>query len=151
MYLPDNAHILDLGCGSGRDSKTFIQKGYTVTAIDGSKELCKLACEYIEQDVICKEFTEIDYINKFDGVWACASLLHLPSNELKQTFHKIKIALKNNGHFYTCFKYGEREEWRDGRYFNDMTESKLQQFIIDFEVVELFRKNNKWINIILKK
>ena len=121
-YLQPNAHILDLGCGSGRDSKGFLQKGYKVTAVDGSKELCKIASKNIGQDVICQLFNELDAVNEFDGVWACASLLHLPTNELKQTLKRVEKALKKDGYFYASFKYGDFEGERDGRYFNDFTE-----------------------------
>lgn len=108
-YLKKNAYILDLGCGSGRDSKAFISQKYKVTAIDGSKELSEIASHNIGQQVICKRFQDLDYIDIYDGVWACASLLHVPSYQLKQIFVNIARALKSGGYFYGSFKYGEFE------------------------------------------
>ena len=161
-YLQPNAHILDLGCGSGRDSKGFLQKGYKVTAVDGSKELCKIASKNIGQDVICQLFNELDAINEFDGVWACASLLHLPTNELKQTLKRVEKALKKDGYFYASFKYGDFEGERDGRYFNDFTEVSFSTLLKEFPNLELQevevttdvipgRENVSWLNVIMKK
>ena len=161
-YLQPNAHILDLGCGSGRDSKGFLQKGYKVTAVDGSKELCKIASKNIGQDVICQLFNELDAVNEFDGVWACASLLHLPTNELKQTLKRVEKALKKDGYFYASFKYGDFEGKRDGRYFNDFTEVSFSTLLKEFPNLELQevevttdvipgRENVSWLNVIMKK
>ena len=161
-YLQPNAYILDLGCGSGRDSKGFLQKGYKVTAVDGSKELCKIASKNIGQDVICQLFNELDAVNEFDGVWACASLLHLPTNELKQTLKRVEKALKKDGYFYASFKYGDFEGERDGRYFNDFTEVSFSTLLKEFPNLELQevevttdvipgRKNVSWLNVIMKK
>ena len=161
-YLQPNAHILDLGCGSGRDSKGFLQKGYKVTAVDGSKELCKIASKNIGQDVIWQLFNELDAVNEFDGVWACASLLHLPTNELKQTLKRVEKALKKDGYFYASFKYGDFEGERDGRYFNDFTEVSFSTLLKEFPNLELQevevttdvipgRENVSWLNVIMKK
>lgn len=76
--IPVGGRILDLGCGSGRDSRYFLEQGFQVTAIDGSAELCRLASKYIGQEVLCMVFRDLAFENCFDGVWACASLLHVP-------------------------------------------------------------------------
>ena len=161
-YLNPNAHILDLGCGSGRDSKAFLQKGYQVTAVDGSQELCKIASENIGQEVICQLFDELEETNTYDGVWACASLLHLPTDELKKVIQKVEQSLKKGGYFYASFKYGEFEGERDGRYFNDFTEETFNDLLAEFPNLEIQevevttdvipgRENVSWLNIIMKK
>ena len=161
-YLKPGAHILDLGCGSGRDSKAFLQKGYQVTAVDGSKELCKIASENIGQEVICQLFDELEETNTYDGVWACASLLHLPTDELKKVIQKVEQSLKKGGYFYASFKYGEFEGERDGRYFNDFTEESFKNLLAEFpnlkiQEVEVTtdvipgRENVSWLNLIMKK
>ena len=161
-YLKPGAHILDLGCGSGRDSKAFLQKGYQVRAVDGSQELCKIASENIGQEVICQLFDELEETNTYDGVWACASLLHLPTDELKKVIQKVEQSLKKGGYFYASFKYGEFEGERDGRYFNDFTEETFNDLLIEFpnlkiQEVEVTtdvipgRENVSWLNIIMKK
>ena len=161
-YLKPGAHILDLGCGSGRDSKAFLQKGYQVRAVDGSQELCKIASENIGQEVICQLFHELEETNTYDAVWACASLLHLPTDELKKVIQKVEQSLKKGGYFYASFKYGEFEGERDGRYFNDFTEETFNDLLAEFpnlniQEVEVTtdvipgRENVSWLNLIMKK
>ena len=159
-HLPQGAHILDLGCGSGRDSKYFIESGYTVEAVDGSLKLCKKATALIGQPVRQLMFQDMDYNNKFNGIWASASLLHVPVNELPEVFFKISTALKNNGVFYVSFKHGEYSGVRNGRKFSDFTEQSISAIVKSvgcFCIIETHvttdvrknRQNEKWINITL--
>jgi SAM-dependent methyltransferase len=160
--LPIQAHILDLGCGSGRDSKAFLDAGYQVTAIDGSVGCCHLAGEYIGQPVLCQTFAELDFDQAFDGVWACASLLHVPYAELTDIFRKVARALRPGGYLYASFKYGDFEGERNGRYFTDLDEERLAALIepvVGLEIVETFvtgdvrdgRGGEKWLNVIGEK
>lgn len=161
-YLASGSSILDLGCGAGRDSKAFLNKGFKVTAIDGSLELCKVASKYIGQEIICKSFDELDYKEEFEGVWACASLLHVKYKDLEDIINKISRALKHNGYLYMSFKYGEFEGYKNDRYFTYLTEERLDNLLKgnnDLSIVETYistdvrvgRENEKWINVILKK
>lgn len=161
-YLNKEDYILDLGCGSGRDSKVFIDKGYNVTAIDGSLELCKKAASFIRQKVLNLKFNDIDFENKFNGIWACASLVHVDKEDFKNIFNKITLALKENGVFYVSFKYGEFEGLRNGRYFLDINEEILENITKEFNdllidktwITSDVRKNRdeeKWFNAILIK
>ena len=158
-YLPEGGHILDLGCGSGRDAKIFLEKDYQVTALDGSEVCCRLAEETIGQLVICQTFEQLDFKEKFDGIWACASLLHIPYFELTSIFKKAICALKPRGIFYASFKYGDFEGERNGRYFTDLTEERLIKLfkpIENFEIIETFvtkdvrkgREEEHWLNMI---
>lgn len=159
--LPQGAKILDAGCGSGRDSLAFKKLGYEVTAIDGSEEPCKLASEYIGQEVRHIRFEELDYESAFDGIWACASLLHVPSVELPQVLGKLTRALKEDGVMYASFKYGDFEGERNGRYFCDLTEEKAEELFTvgGLKVVKMWitgdvregRGDEKWLNTILRK
>ena len=79
-YLPEGASVLDAGCGSGRDSKHFMERGYTVTAFDASETMCECASKLTGQEVRKLTFQEMDYHDCFDGIWACASLLHVQKN-----------------------------------------------------------------------
>ena len=99
--LTPDAHILDFGCGSGRDTKYFLEKGYHVDAIDGSKELCRIASKYTGIKVKQMLFQELAEQEKYDGIWACSSILHLPKNELKIVFGKMLTALKEKGWIYS--------------------------------------------------
>ncbi|MDF2614473.1 MAG: SAM-dependent methyltransferase [Clostridia bacterium] len=156
--LPQGAHILDAGCGSGRDSLNFKKLGYQVTAIDASDELCKLARTYIGQEVLKLRFQNITFENHFDGIWACASLLHVPSTELRNVIGKLAKALKPEGILFASFKYGTFEGERNGRYFHDLTEEKAEKLFVaeGLKVEEMWitkdvrleRVDEFWLNII---
>jgi len=161
-HLPTNAYIMDLGCGPGRDSKYFLEKGYRVLSVDGAQEFCKLASQLAGQDVLCQTFENIDFTEEFDGIWACASILHVPMNDLPKVIGNISCALKKGGYFYASFKYGEYEGERNGRYFTDMTEERFGRLIETFgelEIVETMvtgdvrvgRENEKWLNVVVRK
>ena len=160
--LKKGSYILDFGCGSGRDTKYFLEKGCSVDAIDGSKELCKLASEYTGIEVKNMFFHELVEVDKYDGIWACSSILHLPIDELTKVMRKMVVALKENGIIYTSFKYGTFAGERNGRFFTDMTEETFAEFLsrIDgLEVEEQWttsdvrpgRGEEKWLNLILRK
>lgn len=158
-YLKPNAYILDLGCGIGRDSLYFKKKNYKVKAIDGSKEMCKIASELINDEVEQINFLDIDYKNEFDGIFACASLLHLDKEELLICLEKIIDALKDNGILYASFKYGDTERIKDNRFFNDMTETKFKSICSNFDNIEIlkawktiqYKNHNAFINFIIRK
>ena len=156
------ARILDFGCGSGRDTKAFLEQGYQVDAIDGSEELCKLASEYTGIQIRHMFFQELSEISEYDGIWACASILHLPWSELADVMRKMQAALKANGIIYTSFKHGTFSGERNGRYFTDMTEDRFSDFLKNIKGLELEeqwvtsdvrpgRGDEKWLNIILRK
>ena len=132
------ASILDLGCGSGRDSLYFKNEGYKVTAIDGSEKLAELASRLIEQEVIVSKFEELELKYRFDGIWACASLLHLNGIELEKVLIKLKDALADDGILYMSFKYGTTEFFdAKGRYFNLYTEEKINRLIDRIESLKI--------------
>ena len=156
------SRILDFGCGSGRDTKYFLEKGYQVEATDGSSELCKLASAFTGIEVKKMLFQELNASGKYEGIWACSSILHLPKKELLPVIQKMCDALKNNGVIYTSFKYGDFEGERNGRYFTDFTEDTFDKFIkvipeltIEEEWitsdVRPGRGEERWLNLILRK
>lgn len=159
--LPCNeGKILDLGCGSGRDSKYFLDSGFELVAMDISEELGKRASEYIGQKVIIQDMRNLHYQNEFIGIWACASLLHLDEDEIVETLRKIFKSLKRDGIVYISFKYGDKNYEKDGRKFTCFTyekfikigkefENKILQWFIT-EDVRADRKSEKWFNIVLK-
>ncbi len=127
--LPVGAHILDAGCGSGRDSKVFLQLGYRVTAFDASAKLVALAQMHTGLPITQRSFTDIAEIGTYDGIWACASLLHLREDQVPETLQHLWRALKPSGAFYLSFKYGEGEREHHGRHFTDATESRLDGWL----------------------
>jgi SAM-dependent methyltransferase len=161
-YLSEHALILDFGCGSGRDTKCFLKQGYQVEAIDGSEELCKAATKYTGIEVKQMLFQELDAVDKYDGIWACSSILHLSKAELSDVIGKMIKALKNNGVIYTSFKYGDFEGEKNGRYFTNFTEESFGEYIKDISniVIEEYwissdvrpdRDEEKWLNLILRR
>jgi len=154
--------ILDFGCGSGRDTKYFMEAGYEVEATDGSEELCKSASRYTGIAVKQMLFQELDEVDKYDGIWACSSILHLPRKELLEVFVKMINALDNDGIIYTSFKYGTFEGERNGRYFTDFTIETFEEFIKNLAYISMEeywitgdarpgREEEKWLNVILRK
>ena len=160
-YLPEHGSILDLGCGSGRDSLAFHQKGYQVEAIDYSESLVKKAQELTGLPVRHQSFYELDEENKYDGVWACASLLHCERQKLPEVLSRILRTLKAGGVLYMSFKYGSTDREKDGRNFTDLDEQQahellrgvpgfllLQQWIT---VDKRPERSEEWLNILLRK
>lgn len=135
--IPDGGRILDAGCGSGRDARVFIDRGYKVTAFDASRTLAAMASELTGLPVETCSFDEFQTKRQFDGVWACASLLHVPYKELAATINHLAEFLVSGGYFYCSFKYGQGEELRDGRHFTHMDGALLQ---------DLLRLTNLWLH-----
>ena len=133
--LNPDAYILDFGCGAGRDTKYFLSRGYQM---------------------------ELDEKEKYDGIWACASILHLPKKQLREVLKNMYAALKSKGWIYTSFKYGEFEGERNGRYFTDFTTDTFKDFIHDMHGLKIEeqwitgdvrpgRGEEKWLNLLLQK
>ena len=120
---------MDAGSGPGRDSKIFTELGYKVTAFDASEEMVLLAKKYSNVEVLNLKFSEMTYFEKFDGVWACASLLHLSFKDLLIALEKLSKALKPNGILYCSFKYGEGECQLEDRLFTYMNEETFSRIM----------------------
>lgn len=159
--LKAGASILDFGCGSGRDTKYFLQKGYRVTALDGSAKLCRIAEQNTGIPVIQMDFNDFDEQDKYDGIWACSSILHLPKSDLKNVLIHMEKALYAGGIIYTSFKYGDFSGMRNGRFFTDFTEDSFRIFVSDIEQLVIQkawltndvrpgRQEEKWLNMILQ-
>lgn len=160
--LNPDAYILDFGCGAGRDTKYFLSRGYQIDAIDGSEQLCRIASKYTGIKVRQMLFQELDEKEKYDGIWACASILHLPKKQLREVLKNMYAALISKGWIYTSFKYGEFEGERNGRYFTDFTTDTFKDFIHDMHGLKIEeqwitgdvrpgRGEEKWLNLLLQK
>ena len=160
-YVTDGGRILDAGCGSGRDSRAFKQHGFSVVAFDASREMCKMASELLGEEVWQMRFDEIAFDSEFDGVWACASLLHVELEKLPKILKKLYKALKDKGVMYASFKYGEGVAQRGERTFSNFTEYSAQKLMesVGFKVIECGitsdirpgRAEEKWVNVIVGK
>ncbi len=154
--------ILDVGCGSGRDSKFFLDKGYAVIAIEPSVKNRNYASALLKQDVLNIKVEDITFEDTFDGVWACASLLHLDREKLKLSFNLLYKALKKGGIMYASFKCRDEDFIKDKCSFTCFTADKLSSFIKEytpFQIISIHntsdvreeRKGDEWINIYLIK
>lgn len=160
--LPAGAHILDFGCGSGRDAKRFLDEGFVVTATDGSPELARIAHARTGLLIRCELFGELSDVDAYDGIWACSSILHLPKDQLSEVFVRMVRALVPRGVIYTSFKHGTFDGTRNGRHFTDFTESDFREFVShvpNLAIEDLWassdvrpgREQEQWLNVLLRK
>lgn len=159
--LPEGARILDVGCGSGRDTLAFKDKGYQVEAIDYSAELVKKAKELTGIEVRQQSFYELNESEKYDGIWACASLLHCDRDFLPEVMGHIFKALKPNGVCYMSFKYGNTDREKDGRSFTDLNEQQAHELLKQIDQALLLQqwitidkrpdRDEEWLNLLWKK
>lgn len=161
--LRPGAHILDAGCGSGRDTKAFSEREYCVTAIDASPELARLARTFTGQPCGVLRFQDMEFREEFDGIWACASLLHIPKDEMPEVMPRFIQALKPVGILYLSLKEGDGERIADdGRFFSNYRASSFRELLATFPVlrevafwktVEIRSPNERqpWLNFLLRK
>ena len=160
--LPENAEVLDLGCGSGRDTIVLEERGFYVTPMDGSEEMCKLAEINTDQEVLQMTYDEMEFDDVFDGIWACAALVHLTDDEVREIMKKLIQALKADGILYFSVHKGDRDGIYNGRYFRDYTRKELSDLMEEFPELELInmwttqyarsgKSDGQWLNVLAKK
>ena len=160
--LPSGGTILDAGCGSGRDSEIFLNQGFKVIAFDISPELVKLASDLIGQEVLLLSFSDLQLEDQFDGVWACASLIHVLKSDMPQVLLKLSKALKQGGVLYASFKYETSEVIRSGRHFSDYDEVLFDNLLGEIPDLKLIRywqtigrkrnsSHERFLNVLLSK
>lgn len=159
--LSPTARILDLGCGSGRDSLAFKNKGYQVDAMDYSEALVKKATELTGIPVRQQSFYELEDVEIYDGIWACASLLHCERERLPEVIGRMLRSLKPSGVIYMSFKYGDSDREKDGRYFTDLNEQQAEsilQQVVPHTLLKLWLtvdqrpdRQEKWLNLLIQK
>ena len=159
--VPSGGAVMDLGCGAGSASVYFTQAGCQVLAVDGCRELCEHTRNRAGCEARQLRFEELDYTDAFDGIWACASLLHVRKAELPSVLRLIRRALKKDGAFYASFKYGNEERDKNGRVFSDFTEDSLGALLEEaggFRVEKLWltkdarpdRADEHWVNVLCR-
>ena len=159
-HIPAGGHILDAGCGSCRDTRAFLALGYRVTAFDASPSLAALAEQHVGHPVQVLRLQDLAWHQTFDGIWACASLVHVPAAELPEALRRLALALRSQGALYASFKYGRGERDHQGRRFSDLDEPGLQALldqVRDLRELETWstgdlrpgRTSERWLNTLL--
>jgi len=160
--LPLWARILDAGCGVGRDTRYFVEHGNIVISFDASREIVRKCCEYPHAFCIHQSFSEINFKEEFDGVWACASLLHLTKREAKEAVSRLTTALKPGGVMFISLKEGKGSRRENGRFFQYYSEGELEDLENEgrLERLELWKSSAlasdgceqvNWLNLLLKR
>lgn len=160
--LKPGAHILDAGSGTGRDTKTFLELGYLVSAFDASEEMVRKSSEYTGIKTRLLRFEDMDYNGAFDGIWACASLLHVRKEDSELVYRNLYNALKSGGVLFVSYKNRENDYEKDGRYFNCHNSDSFHSFLSKinlFSIIEEYitvdvrdnRKDETWFNCLLKR
>ena len=158
-YLKPGYKILDLGCGSGRDSRYFLSKGYDVVSVDGSERMCQFAAQYLGKEVRNINFNELDYVDEFDAVWACASLLHVNIKEIIDVMALIRRSLKKSGLLYASWKYGfgKRVEGKKSCvcYNSERIKKLYSDSLLSIEKIwiteDKLNRDCKWLNVLACK
>ena len=159
--LPAKGHILDAGCGSGRDARAFADRGFSVSAFDASPELALLASQHCGFDVGVRTFVDVVEVEAFDGIWCCASLLHVPAAEIPACLMRLWRALRPGGCLYVSFKLGVGEREHAGRRFTDADDNTLRDWLSPLALVSSVEtwvsgdarpeRSDQWINALVSK
>ncbi|MBH09464.1 MAG: SAM-dependent methyltransferase [Candidatus Marinimicrobia bacterium] len=161
-YIPVGGRLLDLGCGSGRDTLYFLENGYDVTSLDGSQKMVQLSSELTKKKTLFMRIEDIDFQNQFDGIWACASLLHIKKNITENIYSILCDALIDKGILYASYRYGRGASTLEGRYYNNYDEKSFTKMIENVERLHAITywitndmrpdiQDEQWLNILLKK
>ncbi len=136
--LPPGAHVLDLGCGAGADTAAMIAAGFSVTSADASIGLAAEAKRRWNVDVRVMEFSDLNFVDVFDGVWASASLHHARAEDLPGVFAAIRRATKSGGAFHATLKADDNDR-RDrlGRFYCAMSEVTLAMLATNWRDVRI--------------
>ena len=157
--MKEGGTILDYGSGSGRDSAYFLDKGFSVDSLDGSAEMKAQAERLFGIKVKLASFLSLEEKDKYDGIWAQASILHLEEHDLRAALTLIERALKRDGVFYSSFREGEGDGYENGRWYTNMTERRFLSFLPASLYVEKIWESQDvrpgvsrtWLSIICRK
>ena len=162
-YVPAGGTILDAGCGSGRDTRRFLEMGYRVTAMEPTEALARLAEAHSGQPVLRLRFQEMAFCEAFDGIWAAASLLHVPQREVGNVFRRLIRSLRISGACFMSFKRGSGERFdAGGRLYHDQTLASLGELLRGYPQLETLetwesdsprpdRQGEFWVQAIVRR
>jgi cyclopropane fatty-acyl-phospholipid synthase-like methyltransferase len=154
--------VLDAGCGSGRDTLALAKQGFRITPIEASPKLAALASAHTGLPVTVMTFDQVGWRDTFDGIWACASLLHVPRADLPAAMRRLRDALVPGGVWWMSFKYGDEERQASGRHFTDLDEAGARALIDETGGLTLLsmevtgdaradRAGERWLSVLCRR
>lgn len=161
-HVPKGGRILDAGCGSGRDTLAFASMGFEVEAFDASPELAALAATHTGLNVHVMRFDQVAWQARFDAIWACASLLHVPAEDQPDCLSALLRALKPGGVLYASYKLGDTDHVDAlHRPFTNASEVRFagwlgaeqQAWVVDHWITGDLRANMQqaWFNVLVQR
>ena len=153
--------ILDLGCGPGRDITFFKELGHNPVGLDGTAEFCQMARDMTGCPILEQSFNDLDLEkHRFDGVFANASMFHVPSHNLSKVLDDLFNCLRPGGILFTSNPRGDVEGWQDtARYGNFMEFDRSKKFLnaAGFSVLDHYyrppnlpREEQKWLAMVCR-
>ncbi|MFZ4550199.1 MAG: class I SAM-dependent methyltransferase [Aquabacterium sp.] len=160
--LQPGARVLDLGCGGGRDLRAFKTRGFDCIGVDPSARLAKISAETSGCEVLVSKAQELSFVDAFDGIWACASLLHLPKVEMPATLTRLRNALRSNGVLFLSMQEGHGSSVEeDGRFYARYSNQELRELVVasGLNLIDQWitadslkgRESIAWINLLAVK
>ena len=158
--MPPEALVLDLGCGAGRDVETLGRRGYRVIGVDLSIGLLREAQSRLPGQFVQGDMRSVPFsAAQFDGVWMCASLLHIPRRQASPILKHVRRVMGWGSVLYIAVKQGEGENWQESEgplFFTYYQPDEISKIVQDSGLfIELIwnekAQGNNWINIIARK
>lgn len=160
-WLKDDSSILDFGCAGGRDSRYFLEKGYKVTPLDACSSMCEHTLAYTGLPVMCMHLDELSFHERFDAIWCCAFLVHLPRHIMPDVIIRILNSLKQDGILFVSFCKGEGERVDSkGRFICSYDKNDIENLVVraDTRIMDEFETTDRrlgdelnWTNVVVKK
>ncbi|MGQ0557123.1 MAG: class I SAM-dependent methyltransferase [Nitrospiraceae bacterium] len=163
--LPERAVLLDLGCGAGQDSHHLATRGHQVIGLDRTMPLLQFANRRAPSvPVVLADIRSLPIrTDSQDGVWAAASLIHLPKRDMTGVLVALRLLMKSEGIFAATFTYGnnsriKRTGWMPGRYFARWKKDELARAlcragwqVLSLRVVSNRERKGRWINVMARR
>ena len=165
QHLPAGTRLLDLGCGGGRDAGDLDLRGYRVVGVDRTKALLSAGRRrYRSLPLVCADLRDLPFhAMSFDGLWAAASLMHLPKPVARRILADLCKLVRPGGLFATTVTHGTKSRvvtdgWVPGRYFARWKKDELARAvrragwtILELNVVANRERKGRWLNLLAQK
>ena len=163
--LPRGASVLDLGCGGGQDAQVLRRKGYRVVGMDLTAAFLRVAREAVPSlPLVRADMRELPFrVASFDGIWAAASLIHLPKADATRVLKALRVLAKPGATLAATLTYGTKsgllaKGWMPGRYFARWKKDELAGAlrragwqVLSLRVVSNQERKGRWINVIARR